>query len=336
MLQQWGKVRPRSVPTSYTLKSSSALVYDSLLVLRAALQRLEAAGASVGARDTASPCLQSSWEHGTRLARALREVELEGASGPLGFDGSGHRSKFTLQVMEMSSQGPSKVGYWNPEERLVVTRSAEVTPDSRRINTTLVITTIMDSPYLMMKPNHAVLRGNSRYEGYMVDLVEELSRSIGFRYVLNLVPDGRYGRRDPGTRVWQGMVGEVLYGRADLAVAPLTITSERAAVVDFTKPFMTVGISVMVLGEQAGAGMSLSLLAPLRHEAWICLLLALLGVGFVLFVLSRFSPYEGGGRGGGVGGGRPPPPPSTKVALGDSLWGAFTLLTQQGNHLAPR
>nr|XP_032800504.1 glutamate receptor 4-like isoform X5 [Petromyzon marinus] len=339
LLQQWRKVKPLSMssPDSYTLKSSSALVYDSLLVLRAALQRLP--GASVGARDTTSPCLQSSWEHGNRLASSMREVVLEGASGPLGFDSAGKRSKFTLQVMEMSSQGPSKVGYWNPEERLVVTRSAEATPDPRKINTTLVITTIMDSPYFMMKPNHAVLRGNARYEGYVVDLAEELSRALGFSYVLSLVPDGRYGRREPGTRVWQGMIGEVLYGRADLAVAPLTITSERAAVVDFTKPFMTVGISAMLLGGEAALpGGSLSLLAPLGHDTWLCLLLALLGVGSVLFVLSRFSPYEGGGRGGGAvgGGGRPPATPSTKVAIGDSLWGAFNLLIQHGSHLTPR
>ncbi|GAA6085070.1 glutamate receptor ionotropic, kainate 4, partial [Tachysurus ichikawai] len=33
--------------------------------------------------------------------------------------------------------------------------------------------------------------------------------------------------------------------KADLAVAGLTITAEREKVIDFSKPFMTLGISIM-------------------------------------------------------------------------------------------
>ena len=33
---------------------------------------------------------------------------------------------------------------------------------------------------------------------------------------------------------------------ADVAIAPLTINSERDAVADFTKPFMSLGISIMI------------------------------------------------------------------------------------------
>jgi len=33
---------------------------------------------------------------------------------------------------------------------------------------------------------------------------------------------------------------------ADLAIAPLTITSRRERVIDFSKPFMNLGISIMI------------------------------------------------------------------------------------------
>lgn len=36
-----------------------------------------------------------------------------------------------------------------------------------------------------------------------------------------------------------------LFQKADLAVAGLTITAEREKVIDFSKPFMTLGISIM-------------------------------------------------------------------------------------------
>lgn len=35
------------------------------------------------------------------------------------------------------------------------------------------------------------------------------------------------------------------FQKADLAVAGLTITAEREKVIDFSKPFMTLGISIM-------------------------------------------------------------------------------------------
>ena len=47
------------------------------------------------------------------------------------------------------------------------------------------------------------------YEGYMVDLMEQLSVMLNFNYVLNPVVDGKYGhRRGDGT--WDGMIGEIL------------------------------------------------------------------------------------------------------------------------------
>lgn len=36
-----------------------------------------------------------------------------------------------------------------------------------------------------------------------------------------------------------------VFQKADLAVAALTITAEREKVIDFSKPFMTLGISIM-------------------------------------------------------------------------------------------
>ena len=36
---------------------------------------------------------------------------------------------------------------------------------------------------------------------------------------------------------WNGMVGELLDGEADLIVASLTINNERAQYIDFSKPF---------------------------------------------------------------------------------------------------
>ena len=45
---------------------------------------------------------------------------------------------------------------------------------------------------------------------------------------------------------WDGMIGALVNRIADAAVAPLVITPKRAKVVDFSSPFMTSGISLMM------------------------------------------------------------------------------------------
>ncbi len=42
------------------------------------------------------------------------------------------------------------------------------------------------------------------------------------------------------------MVGEVVSHTADMAIAPLTISQIRMEAVEFSKPFMNLGISIMV------------------------------------------------------------------------------------------
>lgn len=56
------------------------------------------------------------------------------------------------------------------------------------------------------------LEGNDRYEGYCVDLASEIAKHVGIKYKLSIVADGKYGARDPETKTWNGMVGELVYG----------------------------------------------------------------------------------------------------------------------------
>ena len=44
---------------------------------------------------------------------------------------------------------------------------------------------------------------------------------------------------------WNGIVKQLLDRRADLAVASMTINHARETVIDFTKPFMNLGISIL-------------------------------------------------------------------------------------------
>ena len=115
--------------------------------------------------------------------------------------------------------------------------------------------------------------------------------------------------------------------KADLAVASLTISYLREQVIDFTKPFMNLGISILFKRPEKKNPSLFSFLSPLSFEIWIYMLAAYLVVSFVLFVLARFSPYEWYNP-------HPCNPDSDVVenqfSLLNSLWFTIGSLMQQG------
>uniref|UniRef100_A0A663N7V3 Glutamate receptor n=1 Tax=Athene cunicularia TaxID=194338 RepID=A0A663N7V3_ATHCN len=121
--------------------------------------------------------------------------------------------------------------------------------------------------------------------------------------------------------------------KADLAVAPLTITYVREKVIDFSKPFMTLGISILYRKPNGTNPGVFSFLNPLSPDIWMYVLLACLGVSCVLFVIARFTPYEWYNP-------HPCNPDSDVVennfTLLNSFWFGVGALMQQGSELMPK
>lgn len=68
-------------------------------------------------------------------------------------------------------------------------------------------------------------------------------------------------------------------------MAPLTITLVREEVIDFSKPFMSLGISIMIKKPQKSKPGVFSFLDPLAYEIWMCIVFAYIGVSVVLFLV---------------------------------------------------
>ncbi|XP_028936553.1 glutamate receptor ionotropic, kainate 3 isoform X3 [Ornithorhynchus anatinus] len=134
--------------------------------------------------------------------------------------------------------------------------------------------------------------------------------------------------------------------KADLAVAPLTITHIREKAIDFSKPFMTLGVSILYRKPNGTNPGVFSFLNPLSPDIWMYVLLAYLGVSCVLFVIasserllwrgnlrSKFSPYEWYDA-------HPCNPGSDVVennfTLLNSFWFGMGSLMQQGSELMPK
>ncbi|NXY07760.1 GRIK3 protein, partial [Pteruthius melanotis] len=127
------------------------------------------------------------------------------------------------------------------------------------------------------RKSDTALFGNDRFEGYCIDLLKELAIILGFSYEIRLVEDGKYGAQDEKGQ-WNGMIKELIDHKADLAVAPLTITHVREKAIDFSKPFMTLGVSILYRKPNGTNPSVFSFLNPLSPDIWMYILLAYLGV----------------------------------------------------------
>uniref|UniRef100_A0A8C1ELI4 Glutamate receptor n=1 Tax=Cyprinus carpio carpio TaxID=630221 RepID=A0A8C1ELI4_CYPCA len=342
LMQRWNKLDQREYPGSESPpRYTSSLTYDGVLVMAEAFRNLRRQKIDISRRGNAGDCLANPaapWNQGIDMERTLKQVRIQGLTGNIQFDHYGRRVNYTMDVFELKSNGPRKIGYWNDLDKLVLVQNElSMGNDSAMENRTVIVTTIMEGPYVMLKKNWEMYEGNDQFEGYCVDLASEIAKHIGIRYKISIVPDGKYGARDPETKIWNGMVGELVYGKAEIAVAPLTITLVREEVIDFSKPFMSLGISIMIKKPQKSKPGVFSFLDPLAYEIWMCIVFAYIGVSVVLFLVSRFSPYEWHTEEPEEGSDGPPSDqPPNEFGIFNSLWFSLGAFMQQGCDFTPR
>ncbi|XP_021964381.1 glutamate receptor ionotropic, kainate 2 isoform X1 [Folsomia candida] len=280
------------------MKTETALVYDAVHLFSKALhvldssQRIDIRPLTCESTDT--------WQHGYSIINYMKMVQLQGLTGLIQFDTSGYRSDIQLDVIQVANEGLIKIGIWDskfvsrekfswsrPEVEEIVVENESM--DLR--NRTLVISTLKNDPFCMFKLSKVPLRGNDQYEGYSVDLAQKLSEILGFKYKIHIVSDGKYGSH-VGNGVWNGMIKEILDGTADLAIADLTINNARETAVDFSMPYMNLGISILHTKPMAKPPSLFSFLSPFSIDVWIYMCFAFFGVSIIMFIIARITPYE--------------------------------------------
>ncbi|XP_031357207.1 glutamate receptor ionotropic, kainate 2-like isoform X1 [Photinus pyralis] len=378
------------------IKAEAALIYDSVFVFAVGLQTLEQ---SHSLKISNVSCeREQPWDGGLSLINYINAVEFKGLSGPIEFK-EGRRIDFRLDLLKLKQHALVKVGEWSPGAGVNISDHAAFF-DPGSMNVTLIVTTILEMPYVMMHPQknysgnnrfygfcidvleivarevgfvylvelvpdrkygvknpttgewngmvaqlmqheqpYVMLRpqsnltGNARYEGFCIDLLREIASMVGFDYRIELVPDSKYGVIDLETGEWNGIVRQLMDKKADLAVGSMTINYARESVIDFTKPFMNLGISILFKVPTSQQARLFSFMNPLAMDIWIYVLSAYMLVSLTMFVVARFSPYEWHN-----------PHPcdyeneiiENQFSFANSFWFTIGTLMQQGSDLNPK
>lgn len=151
-----------------------------------------------------------------------------------------------------------------------------------------------------------VVAGRDGYQGFSIDLLDQIARRAGFTYTLEPM-----GSVDEQVSAVQG-------GRADLAIAGISVTSAREREVDFSVPMYHAGLQVLVAsdGPRSAGVTTLAVLGTLLPTLLLVALLLLLVAHAIWLIESRENPDHF--------------PRSYREGLLEGLWWASVTMTTVG------
>uniref|UniRef100_A0A7N6FAN3 Glutamate receptor n=1 Tax=Anabas testudineus TaxID=64144 RepID=A0A7N6FAN3_ANATE len=210
----------------------------------------------------------------------------EGLTGRVEFNDDGDRKYAHYSILNYQKSRLIQVGIYNGtqvvmnNQRKIIWPGGETEkPQGFQMSTRLKIVTIHQEPFVYVKPT--LPDGTCKEEmtlngvlikkvictgpnetipgrpivpqccyGFCIDLLIKLAMTMNFTYEVHLVADGKFGTQErvnnSNKKEWNGMMGELLGGLADMIVAPLTINNERAQYIEFSKPFKYQGLTILV------------------------------------------------------------------------------------------
>ncbi|XP_068141768.1 glutamate receptor ionotropic, kainate 2 [Drosophila tropicalis] len=136
------------------------------------------------------------------------------------------------------------------------------------------------------------MTGNAIYMGYAVDLIEAIAKEVNFEYVFVPVADQQYGKQDKDTKQWNGIIGEIINNDAHMGICDLTITQARRTAVDFTVPFMQLGVSILAYKSPHKEKSVYAYLEPFGGEVWIWILISVFVMSFLKVIIARIAKTE--------------------------------------------
>ncbi|XP_026733767.1 glutamate receptor ionotropic, kainate 2-like isoform X2 [Trichoplusia ni] len=307
------------------LKTILLLIYDAVEVFAAAIKKVNVEAQQLSCAN------YDAWIYGSSLMNFMKTNKVEGLTRTLIFDGVGQRTDVTFDVLEITSAGNQTIGTWKKSELILdrpLVADAEITQESALRNKTLKVLISTTAPYGYLKDSHEKLEGNDRYEGFTIDLIDRLSDLLGFSY--EFAVENNYGSKKEGK--WNGMALQLMEDKADLAICDLTMTAERQSGIDFSTPFMTLGIGILYKEPSKQPPEMFSFMAVFSKEVWYYMMLIQLALGGTMIFVGRISHKEWQNPVPCI---ESPEELSNQFSFANSVWLIIGSVMQQGSEIAP-
>ncbi|XP_017012821.2 glutamate receptor ionotropic, kainate 2 [Drosophila takahashii] len=283
------------------------LVYDSVVLFYNALLEISQ---RPGFYIPQLSCGRGFWQPGPRLVKQMKMISPKSAKPPfktqrLQINMDGQREDFNLEVYNPLIDRVTHI--WNKEFQLVdydkLRDNSTQALKQRRIQgkedfsqkpVSYTVATRVGKPYFSwrVEPEGQHFEGNERFEGYAVDLMYKLGEICKFHFNFEPVKDNKYGSYDPVTDEWDGIIRQLIDNNAQIGICDLTITQARRTVVDFTVPFMQLGISILSYKKAPPKADIYAFLNPYGVAVWMYVMIAMIITAYALIFTGRIDQYE--------------------------------------------
>uniref|UniRef100_A0A8C1SA67 Glutamate receptor n=2 Tax=Cyprinus carpio TaxID=7962 RepID=A0A8C1SA67_CYPCA len=272
----------------HSLEVSNLYLYDSVLMLANAFYRKleDRKWHSMASLN----CIRKStkpWNGGWSMLETIQKGHITGLTGIMDFMDNGSNSHVQFEILgtsfsETFGKDIKRLATWDSVHGLNGSLK-ESRIENGMQGITVKVVTLLEDPFVMVAEN--ILGQPKRYKGFSIDVLDALAKILGFKYDIYQVADSKYGSQLPNGS-WNGMIGELINKRADLAVSAITITPERENVVDFSKRYMDYSVGILHRKPEEKINI-FSLFAPFDLAVWACIAAAIPVVGVLIFLLTR-------------------------------------------------
>ncbi|XP_052001849.1 glutamate receptor ionotropic, delta-1-like isoform X2 [Xyrauchen texanus] len=307
-----------------SLEVSSLYLYDSVLMLANAFYRKleDRKWHSMASLN----CMRKStkpWNGGWSMLDTIQKGRISGLTGLMDFRSNGANSHVQFEILgtsysETFGKDVKRLATWDSDRGLNGSLK-ENRAEQGMQGVTLKVVTLLEEPFVMVAEN--ILGQPKRYKGFSIDVLDALAKVLGFKYEMYQVADGKYGSPQANGS-WNGMIGELIGKRADVAISAITITPERENVVDFSKRYLDYSVGILMTKTEERLNI-FSLLAPFDLAVWACIAAAIPVVGVMVFLLRRVQSVRSQ---------NPPGPhqPGPTTSFQNAIWIVYGAFVQQG------
>ena len=119
--------------------------------------------------------------------------------------------------------------------------------------------------------------------GYLIELLKKIEDELDIITYLYIVEDGAYGAHVNNT--WTGLVGDLVYGKADLILAYFSISAARLKVLDFTEDVLPADfVLVTRVNKTSLSFLNIKAFSSLKPLLWLSIFAIIFIFSFLLII----------------------------------------------------
>lgn len=285
------------------------MLYDAVTMAGKALEANLVPKNTVLSRNTG--CGETPWEGSQHISDSIVGYNYEGATGTYLFLANGTttmNAKYRIVNFKDPGTGAgsmfSSIGTWTADAnpRLEITSSdllflGGVKQPPRGIPNSLngrhmKIGAVHGPPFAL---NPTGCKENECWSGICPTIIKDISSNLNFTYEFVKPSDNKYGHYNETTKVWSGMVNDLLENRIDVIAMDLSVSSLRREYIDFTIPFLETGVSAIIKGESK-TNTKFFFLSPFGFSTWAAILISFALISLFQTFVGKLSPYDNHGK----------------------------------------